>query len=147
LGSQLATLPFPPDVVIGSGVGAGQSDLAFFDKRPLAGSANEELDLAGGLVDLLGATITFAKVCGIYVQADAANGGNIVVGGAAANTFLGPFVNATDKVNVAAGQRFVAVNMLAAGWPVTPATADLLRIENDDAGAANYDLVIIGRTA
>ncbi len=147
LGMQKATLPFANEIVISSGTGSGQGDLAFFDNRTLAASTSEELDLAGGLSDSFGVTLTFVEVVAIYIKAAAGNGGNIAIGGAAANAFLGPFADATDIINLAAGESFVITNM-ATGWPVTAATADLLKILNDDSGAAgSYDVTIIGRSA
>lgn len=147
-GSQKALLPFPADIPIGNGIGAGQVDIPFWDKRTLAASTSEDIDLAGVLIDLFGDAITFVKVNGIYVKAAAANTGNIIIGGAAVNAFVGPFGDATDKHVLGADNVFMALNLSAAGWAVTAGTADLLKIDNDDAGAtADYEIAIIGRSA
>lgn len=146
LGAQKATLPFPAEIVIGSGTGSGQSDLAYFDQRPLAGATTEDLDLRGGLTDAFGQVLNFIEVTAIYIKAGAANNGDLVVGGDGAAAFLGPFDNATDKVNIGPGQTFLVTNTTT-GWPTTAGTADLLQVQNEGAGAATYDICIIGRSA
>lgn len=145
LGTQKAKLPFASELVVGSGTGAGQADLAFWDSRPLTASQSEDLDLAGGLTDAFGGTLTFVEVCGIWVKAAAANSGNIIVGGGT-NGFVGPFGNVNDTVALDAGETFLITN-IGAGWPVTASTADILKIENSHASAATYEIAIIGRSA
>lgn len=149
---DLATARVPMDftkqLTLTSGVGANQADRIFHDTRPLSASANEDLDLAGGVTDALGQTVTFARVKGIIVVAPSANVNNVVVGGAATNTFVGPFGAATHTAHVRPGgwQAFVAPD--ATGWAVTAGTGDLLRLANSAGGSAvNYDIVIIGASA
>jgi len=133
---------------VANGTGANQADLVFRDQRTLALSTSENLDLAGSLTDAYGSTITFARIKMVYVKAASDNGGNIVVGGAAANTFVGWFANSSDKVNVAGGQMFQVVAPDATGWAVTAGTADILKVENDDGAAeATYDIIIVGASA
>lgn len=146
LGTGTAKLPFADEIAIGSGTGANQSDLAFWDARPLTSEQAEDLDLSGGLTDAFGATLTFVEVTGIYIKAHATNQGNIVIGGDASAAFVGPFGAANNVIKLAAGQSFLITN-LGAGWPVTATTADLLQIANDHASAAGYDIAIIGRSA
>lgn len=141
-GNNKALLPFAAELAIGSGTGAGQCNLAFWDHRTIAGSGTDDIDLAGALTDPLGGTGVFTKVKGIYIKAKSTNGGNLVIGGDAA-PFLGPFADATDKINLAAGDVFL-VTKLGTGWTVTATTADILQIVNSDAGSAEYDIAIIG---
>jgi len=132
---------------VANGTSTDQADLIFRDQRSLALSTSENLDLAGSLTDAYGSTITFAKVKLIYVKAKSTNGGNIIVGGAAANTFVGPFADATDKVKVPAGGMYQVADA-GTGWTVTAGTGDILKVENDDAADAGvYDIIIIGTSA
>jgi len=132
---------------IENGTSADQADLVFRDQRTLALSTSENLDLAGGLTDAYGTTITFVKVKLIYVKAKSDNGGNIIIGGAAANTFVGPFADATDKVKVPAGGMF-QVGDATTGWTVTAGTGDILKVENDDGSdSGTYDIIIVGTSA
>jgi len=133
---------------VANGTGANQADLVFRGQRTLALSTSEDLDLAGSLTDAYGATITFARVKMIYVKAASTNGGNIIIGGAAANTFVGSFSDASDKVELAAGQMYQVTAPDATGWAVTAGTADILKVENDDGAAVGtYDIIIVGASA
>src|SRR5262249_51215005 len=125
---------------IANGVGANQADLSYSAQRTIPGGGNEDLDLAAGTLTTLGATLTFAKIKAIIVEALGTNSGTVTVGGAPSNAFVGPFGAATHTVILPAGGVFTA-RAPGAGWTVTPTTADLLRI----AGAnQNYKIVLIG---
>lgn len=127
------------------GTGAAQIQTVFSDERSLNASSNEELDLAGVLADAFGNTITFAAIKGIIVKAAATNGDTISVGGSAANGF-DSWVGATgDLVKVNPGGIFVLLDPGATGYAVTASTGDLLKITNDNSGAAGvYQITLIG---
>lgn len=133
-----------------SGTGAGQADKIFYDQRTLNASATENLDLAGTLVDALGATFTLAKVKGLIVAAAAANTNNVLVGGDVTNTFFPMFGAETDSVIVRPGGVFAVFcgEGDAAGYAVTAGTADLLKVANSGGGTpVTYDVIIIGTSA
>jgi len=133
-------------VQITAGTGTGKADLIFTDERTLASSATENLDLAGSLTDPFGSTLTFVKVKCLIVEADGGNTNNVVLGGAASNTFTGPFSDASDKVSVAPGTAFVVCSK--AGWTVTASTGDILLVANSSSGSGvTYRITIIGATA
>jgi hypothetical protein len=120
----------------GKSTAAAVSTIAYIDTRTLAASATENLDLSGGVA-------TFTKVHAIYVKPAAANGAKVAFGGAAANTFVGPFADATDIIQVGADQEFLITSVN--GWTVTAGTGDILKVANlDGAHAATYDILILG---
>ncbi|WP_447724632.1 hypothetical protein [Sphingomonas koreensis] len=122
-----------------------KANILFSDRRTLAASANEDIDLAGALSDAFGASITAAEVVAIFVSAASGNTNSVNVTRPAANGFIGPFLAAGDGVSVKPGewQSFVSQS----GWAVTAATGDLLNLANSGAGTqVIYDLVIVGRT-
>lgn len=122
-----------------------KANILFSDRRTLAASANEDIDLAGALTDAFGATITAAEVVAFVVSAASANSNNVNVTRPASNGFAGPFLAAGDGVAVRPGewQPFVSQS----GWAVTAGTGDLLNIANSGAGTSvTYDIVIVGRT-
>lgn len=122
-----------------------EADILFSDSRTIAASSNDDLDLRGVLADALGATVNAAEITCIYVEALSANTNNVVVGGAAANQFVGPFGAAAHTVALQPGQCFLVTSK--AGWAVTAATADILRIANSGAGTSvKYSIVILGRS-
>lgn len=121
-----------------------KADVMYSAKRTLAASASENLDLAGVLVDALGATVTAAEIVTIYVTAQSNNTNNVVIGGAASNAFNGPLSN-NGTYSLEAGEAVVFTSKK--GWAVTPATGDLLKIANSGSGSSvTYSIVIIGRT-
>lgn len=134
------------ELATGTGAVAGVADKMFFDRRTLAPSATEDLDLAGVLLDSFGAAITFARVKGIFVSAVAANTNNVVVGAASANQWV-TLLNATGTVTLRPGASFGAFAGVAdaAGYAVTGGTGDLLKVANSAAGTSvDYDIVVIG---
>ncbi len=158
-----ATLTNPLDLAQGStplqlrevisladGIGAGRADKIFHDRRTLAASGSESLDLAGGLVDAYGNALTFARIKVMLIVAAAANVNNVVVGGVASLGFITPFGDATDKLVVRPGTRFLiaAGEADATAYAVTAATGDLLQVANSGAGTpVTYDIVLIGASA
>ena len=133
---------------LANGTGANQADEMFSDTRTLGASSNEDLDLAGTLTNAFGDTITFARVKVIKVSAASGNGGNIVLGAAATNTFTGPFGAATHTISIPAGGEILLMAPDATAWAVTAGTGDLLRVANDDGLASgDYTITIIGATA
>lgn len=131
-----------------SGTGAGQADKVFSDIRSIAASSNDDLDLAGSLVDPLGVVVVFAGIKAIYVEADAANVNDVVIGGHDTAAFLGPFADDSDKINLKPGEVLLVTNRTAAGWPVTATTADILRIANGGSGSAvGYSIILVGDSA
>lgn len=140
------------------GTGAGKADQRWHDRRLLAASASENLDLAGSLINAFGGTVTFANVKIIFVRnvsdetttspAHTATDAAIAVGAAASNVFQGPFQDTTDAVNIAAGGVFLVGRADTSGWTVTASSGDMLKVANlDGADEAMYDIVIIGESA
>lgn len=138
------------EVVLQSGVGAGQADKIFSDTRTLGGSASEDLDLIGtAMLDAFGAVVTFTKIKALIVAAAAANTGNILVGGVAAglSTILTPAATGISTIRPGAWNAWVAGQADATGYGVTATTADLLHIANSAAGNASYDIIIVGTSS
>ena len=135
------------------GTGAGKANQAWWDRRPLVGGANEELDLAGALTNAFGQTVTFASIIALLIVNRSGEGllgqavtdATIRIGGAASE-WQGFFAAAGDKLDLVVGGGILVMNPTAAGWAVTATSADELKIENlDGADAAVYDIVVVGR--
>ncbi|WP_018658460.1 hypothetical protein [Actinomadura flavalba] len=130
------------------GTGARQADRVFSDRRTLAASASENLDLAGVLTDAFGAVLTFARVRALMIAASASNTNAVVVGGAASNAWATPFGDASDKVNVRPGGALLLVAPDATAYAVTASTGDVLQVANGGSGTGvTYDVVILGASA
>jgi hypothetical protein len=140
------SMPFQLNEVVSftPGAAAGQANLVFADNRTIAASANDDIDLNGSLPAPFGGTIGFTAVRAIIIRAAAGNTNNLVVGAAASNPFVGPFGAAAHTLAIRPGDELV-LTARNAGWTVTPATADILRIANGGAGTpVNYDIIILG---
>jgi len=135
------TIPNSPDVALAYGNGYARADIAFSDIRALGPSTNESLDLAGVLTDAFGQTITAAKVKAIEIENPEASLSTITVGGAASNTFNGPFSGPTFTIDLKPGDKAVFVSRT--GWIVTATTGDLLKVANGAGGGVSYIIKII----
>ncbi|MFE0036833.1 hypothetical protein [Streptomyces sp. NPDC059015] len=149
LGTGRAPQSLSRSMSLASGTGAGKADRIFGDRRTLAASATEDLDLAGVLLDSFGAQITFARIKGILIAAAAGNTNNVVIGNATTNAWS-TLLGATGTVTLRPGA-FLAVGTGVAdatGYAVTAGTGDLLKVANS-AGSTSvtYDVVIIGASA
>ncbi|MGW0550559.1 hypothetical protein [Streptomyces altiplanensis] len=142
-------LNFRRAVSLGNGTGAGKADRAFHDRRTLAASASEDLDLAGVLLDAFGAAITFVRIKGMYIAAADTNTNNVVIG-AAATTPWAALLGATGTLTLRPGASVGAMAGAAdaTAYAVTAGTGDLLKVANSGAGTSvTYDIVIIGSSA
>ena len=125
---------------------AHSDEAAVLANQLIAASANEDLDLNGStLQDTLGANLALTSVKMIVIKAADGNTNNVVYKPAAANGFLGPLGAAANTITLLPGQVALLTNFSAAGWTVTPGTADLINIANSGAGTTvTYDLLIVG---
>lgn len=119
-----------------AGAGAGKAALFYANEFDLAASGSLDIDLAAGVNDVFGNSISFTKIRLLYIQvvtdAEAVKiGTSILVGGhaAAVVSFLGA---ATDKIRIRNGGCFqLCANDI--GYTVTATTADFIKIVNEDA--------------
>jgi len=131
-----------------SGTSAGQVDLLYAGTRTLSASTSEDVDLAGTfLQDVFGANLTFVKVRMIYVKPASGNTNQVIMGGAAATQFVGPFGAATHTLSLSPGFPYYFWAP-SAGWSVSAGSTDLLKFLNGGAGTSvSYDLIIAGTSA
>lgn len=130
-----------------TGTGADQADLLFTDRRTIAASSNEDLDLAGALSDAFGSTLTFARIKGLIVAAAAGNTNNVVVSRPSSNG-VPIFSAASDAISVRPGGVLAWFAPDATAVAVTAGTGDLINIANSSSGSTvTYDVVIIGASA
>jgi len=129
----------------GDGTAAESANRVWSDRRTLAASATEDLDLAGVLTDAFGTAITFAKVRALIVAASSGNTNNVLLGGVSAglSTIIQPA--ATGIVVVRPGGLVAFIAPDTTGYAVTATTADLLHVANS-AGSTSvtYDIAIVG---
>lgn len=146
LNSAATVLNYAKSLGFTSGAAASQMDRLLAAQRTILASGTDDLDLTGtALQDILGTNLALVRVKLIAVYANAGNTNNVVIGNAASNQFQGPFGAVTHTIAIPPGGSFLIVSPTAAGWPVTAATADLLRVANGGAGTpVTYDVLIGG---
>lgn len=124
------------------GTGLNQVNRLFTDRRTIAASGTDDLDLAGALEDALGGEFVLARVKGLLVAASSSNTNNVVVGGDDVEWLFGA---AGSTVSVRPGGVFLLEAPDATGYAVTAATGDILQVANSGAGSSVvYDVVIFG---
>lgn len=147
LGTRGANINVEKAFPFANGTLANQADLVWSDERTLAASTSEDLDLAGVLTDVFGATITAAELVAIYVEAAAANVNDVVIGDA---TQPVPLLGGTNPtLSVKPGGAVMMVAPGAAGLATVGAGAtDDLKIANGGSGSAvTYKIAILARSA
>lgn len=147
LQSASSALTYAQSLGMSSGVGINQADKIFSDHRTIAASGTDDLDLAGVLIDPLGAVITMARLKMLIVKAAAANTNNVVMGGGTnfVSTIMG---GTTPTLTIRPGGLLVLAAPDAVGYVITAATADILRFSNSGAGTGvDYDVILVGASA
>jgi len=140
---ELPTITYDID----DGTSADQIDLLWHDQRTLGVSASENLDVAGGLTDSYGNTLTMVDVRLIVVKASENNTNNVLVGGGS-NALVNWVSDSSDVVVVKPGGVFFLYTPTNPGYAVTAGTGDILKIANS-AGTTGvtYDIFIGGVSA
>jgi len=138
-------IPFnqKPSTAYAFGSGAKQISTFYRAARTLAGSANEDLDLAGGLTDDNGATITFTEVKALYIENTSAID-TLTVGAAASNALASLFGATTHTLKIPPKTKLLLWSEDATGYAVVAGTGDLLRITNGSGGSTIYNILIAG---
>ena len=130
-----------------NGTAVNTADLFWSDQRSVATGTPDDLDLAGGLTDLYGNTLTFARIKGIYIHNTSTTAAEILsVGGDATAAFVNWVDNSSDVINVGPDGVMFLYTPSAAGYAVTATTGDILQVASDS-GTITYNIVLIGASA
>lgn len=105
------------------GTGLEQATDIFSDA--FTGQATQTYDLAGGVVNALGQTLTFAAIKAIIVKN---TGTSEITYGGGASPFLGFIGAAAHTLKIPAGGMLVLVDPTAAGQAVVAGTGDVLTL-------------------
>jgi hypothetical protein len=140
--------PFVWAAPLTTGVGLNQADKLYTASITLGPSAGQDIDLAGVLTDPFGVALTMVKLKGVAIKASPLNTNNVNVSRPATNG-VPWFLAVSDAFALGPGGIFLYVNPGLAGIAtVTPATADILRVDNSAGGTSvTFDLVLIGTSA
>jgi hypothetical protein len=133
---------------ITDGDAANKAEKVWGDTRSLAASTSEELDLAGGLTDGLGNTVTLNRLICLGIKASTANGSTITLGGSASNAWETWTADAGSTIKLRPGGSIALIGPDATGYAIGAGATDLLQIGNDDTSAtASYSIFVMGSEA
>lgn len=126
------------------GTGDNQAKNIYCKKLTVTASGNQDLDLAGGITNNLGETITFTQVKLLIIAIDSPDGTKVVRVGpqSVSNAWQGPFGDTSDYLNVHEWQAIANPN--SGGWTVTAGTGDILRIHNPGGSSVDVHVLIVG---
>lgn len=136
------------DVTFTDGAGVNQVNQVWADAaRSINASTSDDLDLSGVLTNKLGQTVSFVRVKGIYVRFLTSTATFVLNVGGGSNPFINYLTGTTPVVVIRAGGTFCLIGPDATGYAVTAGTGDILRINNPNAAAITYDIIIVGATS
>lgn len=127
---------------IANGVNANQANAIYIDEFSIAASGTLNIDVAGSLTDRLGNALVFTAIKEIWVIADDSNTNDIVFGNGT-NPFAGPLSAGTTTITLKPGNDMRFRNYSAAGWAITGASNDVIKLANSGAGTAVTGTIII----
>lgn len=140
LSTPADTVSLPIQLQLSNGTGSGQVSQMFHDTRTLTASATEDLDLAGGLTNAFGVSLTFVRLKYLYVVAAAANTNSVIVS-RKATTGIPIFDADGDAITLGPGEFFM-YGSPTTGKAITATTDDTLTFTNS-AGSTSVDYTVI----
>lgn len=150
---------FNNDIVLRDGTATNDKiDQIWTDTRSLNAGATEDIDLAGGVTDIFGNTLTFAEISHLFIfNHDTTTGEYFRLGPAASNGWFGtttPFLATGDTVIIRPSATVDGITYPSfvwfsapAGYVVTAGSADSITITNSGATANSYSMIVLGRSA
>lgn len=136
-------VPYAVQFAFHNGSDVNEAERIFADKRTVAASTNDDLDLSGTLADVFGSTLAFTKVKGLLIRSEPANTQDITVGGGT-NPFVSWLGGTTPTVVIKPGGLLLLVAPDDGGYEVTADTGDILRVSNGAGSEVTYDIVVFG---
>lgn len=149
-GGPFIRMDIAQSLVLANGTGANQFDKLIVVERTVASATNDDIDLAGILLDALGAAFTATKLIAIAIinkplDPSAAANTTLLTPGGGTNTVPG-YANA--RCPIGPGDFCVEVNRTASGLAtVTAGTGDIIRVANSAGAQAKYLVAIMARSA
>ena len=130
------------------GTGADFADQIYHSSdRSLSALTADTFDLAGGISDKFGNTLTMATVKLLIINNKSTNGAHLEMG-SATNAWEGWSISSSTSISIAPGGSVILYDPTANAMEVTAGTGDELQVLNLDAtNTATYDILIIGASS
>lgn len=135
------------DLSFQNGTGSGYANQWYLARRTLAATTYDLLDLAGGLTQYDGSTITFTKIKRVLIALVSPDGtAKLRIGPQGqSNPFTGPWGGTGATVYREVIHKDDMTHPYA-GWTVTAGTGDILPIYNPTGSSIVYAIWIIGES-
>lgn len=135
---------------ITNGTGSGQCDLWFHDQRSVAGTSNDNIDLAGSVTNpITGAAMTFVKIKVLLIKIVTPTSTYVLRVGpgvtGASNAWIGPWIGTSPYETVY--DTLYKVSLIDGWGTITAGSADTLCIYNPGSVAIVYNIWLIGTSA
>ena len=132
-----------------NGTGLGKANRVFVQRYTVAFGTPLDLDLAGGLTDWYGNTITFTKIKCFGVGVPYATVGGtapaVLLGCPASNGFVAWLGDKSDLVRVPNGfAHILGGDGASGGFAVTAGTGDIMEITAETSGSAVINVAFLG---
>lgn len=136
------------NVDMATGTGASTADKVWHDSRTLTTGTADNLDVNALTNSIYGNTVTsiFVKLRALIIVNTATTSGYDLTVGNGTNPWIGPFGSGAHTIAVPANGVLLLTNPVA-GWTITNATGDVLKINNGSAGSITYKIALIGTSA
>lgn len=131
------------NLTMANGTTTGLVSQMWHDTRNLGASATEDLDLAGGLTNAFGVTLTFVRLKFLYIVASSANTNSVIVS-RKATTGIPIFDADGDSITLGPGEFFI-YGSPTTGKAITATTDDTLTFTNSAGSTGvDYSIVMVG---
>lgn len=144
---------FSFDDELADGTGADQADTVWFDAATQIADATDTIDLAGGVTDVFGSTITMVRVKCMFFKNTSTTASILQVGPhATANPFQCAItsvggVTGNEARSVPPGGGFIIWAPGATGWAVGAGATDDFEVFESSSLASAYEVAVVGATA
>jgi hypothetical protein len=126
-----------------SGTNANQMNQLWHQSVAFVAGGTNTYDLAGGITNAFGTTLTMAKVRFLYIEAATTNGSTLTIGNHA-NAFSSWLGATNQTAKIRPGGALMLVGPDAAAYAVGAGSTDILKLVNDDGSAGASATVYVG---
>jgi hypothetical protein len=138
------------ELILRSGIGYDQADLAGSKVVTIAASSNADVDLVGDLTDGQGNVVSFAKIKYLIIVNPSLTQ-ILQVKPASSNGWTGMLADVSDKLNIPkaayANQPNVFVWSSPQGTAITAGTGDLINIINPSGASVDVTVIAVGTSS
>lgn len=138
---------------LADGTAANQADIVWFDAATQVADATDDIDLAGGVTDVFGSTITMARAKCLFFKNTSTTASVLEVGphadaaGWQAGLTSSGGATGNEARSVSPGAAFMIWAPGATAWAIGGGATDVLEVFESSSLASAYEIAVVGATA